>query len=286
MRKVRGGVRLRSKALPLDVGWSGRLWVRGIARLASERRFEEGFALVGDGCVKSIMIQPGRIVATVQERVGRPATVVMQLEPYDDTQWEPVIQAFAQDVGLGTRLLAGECPEAVGGVFEEQSLALGPKGEEDLLTTSSCDDRNAWCVHVCAVALVAAEMIDDDPRLLFTLRGLPAQELVERIRHIRTDAVHLEQSGAGAPLATSVDLDRPRSAPLEQCFDHFWDTTTTLEELDTTPRRAEVSHALLRRLGPSPFESGRFPLVGLLATCYDVISGSILTGSHDQMDAD
>ena len=38
------------------------------------------------------------------------------------------------------------------------------------------------------------------------------------------------------------------------------------------PRVApEVDKPLLRRLGASPFEA-RFPLVGLLATCYELVS--------------
>jgi hypothetical protein len=33
-----------------------------------------------------------------------------------------------------------------------------------------------------------------------------------------------------------------------------------------------VSHPILRRLGQSPFVNATFPLVGLLASCYDTIS--------------
>ena len=52
-----------------------------------------------------------------------------------------------------------------------------------------------------------------------------------------------------------------------------------LEDLDIPLDRPEVSYPLLRRLGPSPFENAKFPLFGLMQTCYEVISDAMLTGA-------
>ena len=38
------------------------------------------------------------------------------------------------------------------------------------------------------------------------------------------------------------------------------------------------SKQLLRRIGPSPFTGAKFPLAGLLATCYDAISQAVIRG--------
>jgi hypothetical protein len=64
----------------------------------------------------------------------------------------------------------------------------------------------------------------------------------------------------------------------------FWSEPAGLENLDTAPRPPEVRHALLRRLGPSPFKApseGGFPLIGLLATCYDVVREAALGGDSE-----
>ena len=71
--------------------------------------------------------------------------------------------------------------------------------------------------------------------------------------------------------------------PLDACLDRFWEAGEELDEVDAPIAPPEVSHPLLRRLGPSPFEASRFPFVGLLATCYDVISKAALMSDDDSL---
>src|SRR5690606_31706193 len=83
----------------------------------------------------------------------------------------------------------------------------------------------------------------------------------------------------GVPL--SAGPDTPPSPPLEASIEDFWEAGPALESFETPLRKPEVSYALLRRLGPSPFTEGRFPLVGLLATCYNSVSRSALQEPAD-----
>ena len=144
--------------------------------------------------------------------------------------------------------------------------------------------RGGWCKHACCLAYLVAERLTTDPFLIFTLRGLPREELLERLRQRRA----FSGSGTGSvsvysPLGPGVSDAEP--VPLEECVDHFWEAGPELDSIDLAVSRPEVSHPLLRRLGPSPFGSGqgRFPLVGLLATCYEVISENVVKGQ--EMDA-
>ena len=116
-----------------------------------------------------------------------------------------------------------------------------------------------------------------DPFLIFTLRGLPREELLERLRQRRAVV------GAGdgtVPVYSPVvpGVSDVEARPLEECIEHFWEMGPEIERVDMPVARTEVSHPLLRRLGPSPFGAGqgKFPLVGLLATCYEVISEAVI----------
>lgn len=71
------------------------------------------------------------------------------------------------------------------------------------------------------------------------------------------------------------------SEPLDSCLDRFWEAGDELDEVDAPLVPPEVTHPLLRRLGPSPFAKSRFPFVGLLATCYDVISRAALMNDDE-----
>lgn len=137
--------------------------------------------------------------------------------------------------------------------------------------------RGGWCKHACCIGYLVAERLMTDPFLIFTLRGLPREELLERLRQRRAVV------GAGdgtVPVYSPVvpGVSDVEARPMEDCAEHFWELGPEIEHVDMPVARPEVSHPLLRRLGPSPFGAGqgKFPLVGLLATCYEVISEAVV----------
>lgn len=150
-----------------------------------------------------------------------------------------------------------------------------------------------WCKHVCCLMFLIAERLGQHPLLLLSLRGMPESDLVERLNQARVLA-GMQRGGSGAALAASgpapiytphVPLADRASQPLEQSLTAhgaagFWEAPDpdALADLDCAIAPPEVSHPLLRRLGASPFPGAKFPLVGLLATCYDVISASAIQG--------
>jgi uncharacterized Zn finger protein len=135
-----------------------------------------------------------------------------------------------------------------------------------------------------------ADRLGADPFTLFVLRGMAADDLLERIRRRRAATGATAHGAAGAREEVPIYLphlpgitDRP-PAPLDTSVSTFWALGSGLEELELPVGPPEVSHPLLRRLGPSPFDPAvaRFPLVGLLATCYDVISAAAVRAEESQ----
>lgn len=159
-----------------------------------------------------------------------------------------------------------------------------------------------WCKHVCCVMALLAERLGQDAFLMTSLRGLGKDDLLERLRQRRAISTPRSAGSGGAggvtgsAPAASADgglshggaSDRPvpvftaripgvtdvPSTPLDQGLELFWTAGEGLESIDLTIDAPEVTHALLRRLGPTPFPSppAKFPLIGLLSTCYSVIS--------------
>jgi hypothetical protein len=101
---------------------------------------------------------------------------------------------------------------------------------------------------------------------------MPAPRLLDRLRHART----LQARGVAAAHADPmIPESQADPLPLEACVDEFWRPGPRLTLLQDAPPPQHVSHALLRRLGPSPL-NGKFPLVGLLASIYDSVSSHAL----------
>lgn len=285
-RRVRGGVRLRARQWPPPLGWAARRWLRIVDEAADAAALEEGLAYARAGQTRGLEIEPGRIVASVQGRALKAYRIVIQLECFSDQQWQRIVEGIATQPRHGAPLLAGELPESILDLFDTRGLALLPTSPADLLVTTTCPGSEPWTKHVCCVALLMAEILDRDPGSALTLRGLPLPELMDRVRDHRSD-LGAQGSSRPAPTALETDLSqgRPSARPLEACLEEFWEAGPGLDRVETPIEPPDVSHPLLRRLGPSPFEGSRFPLVGLLATCYDMMSRAAISGAQqDPMD--
>lgn len=276
-RRVRGGVRLLSKDWPPKFHWGAMAWLDALSRCADLKTVEEGLDYARKGQVRALEFHPGRIVASVQGRALRAYRVTIQVRTMSEEHWRRAVSTMAENALYGAKLLSGEIPSELAELFSSMGLSLVPQGPHELTTACSAPHEAPWCKHACCVALLAAEAIDRKPSLLFDLRGMPAETVLERIRDHRS----VVSGGAGTIGGAGVSgagSASPPSEPLEARIEDFWEAGPGLDTLETPIRRPEVTHALLRRLGPSPFEGARFPLVGLLATCYDTISRAALQG--------
>lgn len=74
------------------------------------------------------------------------------------------------------------------------------------------------------------------------------------------------------------------SAPLDESLASFWEVGDELKNLDTPIVPPTLNCVLLRRLGASPFPEGRFPLIGLMATCYQLIGEQAIREDEDASD--
>ncbi len=273
-RRVRGGVKLGA----LDgspAAWIHQRVVRLVEQAASGETLREGTEYAEIGQTKRQVFEDGVVRSSVQGRADRPYTCTLKLEHFKADERVQIIRAMAEQAVYAAKLLSGEMPANVEDLFAPLGLKLLPTEPADVEPHCTCkewSEENPWCKHAACAALLAGERLSSQPFLIFGLRGLPAEELLESLR----DARALPGTGDGpTPVyrahVPAIDDDDPRG---------FWDAGPGLREVSTAVSAPEVNHMLLRRLGPSPIE-GRFPLVGLLATCYELIGQSALDGVGD-----
>jgi uncharacterized Zn finger protein len=144
---------------------------------------------------------------------------------------------------------------------------------------------------------LVAERLGNDTFLIFALRGIQRDELLEQLRSRRTRQTNSRAAEPGAAVVPAdtrpVPVYLPRlpgadeaATPLEQSIDHFWVSGPGLHHIELAMGQPDVCHPLLRRLGSSPFDAAvgaKFPLVGLLATCYDVVTQHALDEERDRI---
>ncbi|MCK4873490.1 MAG: hypothetical protein KAS72_12255 [Phycisphaerales bacterium] len=269
-RRVRHGLRLAAKSGPVASSWVGLAWMARFEHVDDGAHLAEGLQYARAGQTVRMAITDHGVAASVMGRAPKAYEVSINVTAFDHATWDHVISTMSDQAIYAAKLLAGQLPDSVEGIFALTGKRLLPE-EDDLEVRCTCDEKDTYCKHVICAAAMIAERLDSDPFLLFTLRGLDGDVFLERLRQRRALA---SEQGEPAPAYTpSPPVGVVAAAPpIELCIDDFWGAGPGLDELDVEPGPPDVDHALLRRLGPAPFADARFPLVGLLATCYDTIS--------------
>ena len=287
-RRVRRGKRLHTKERPVGSSTLAKQFINLAESGASREILSEGLEYAVAGQVASFDVMTGKISAKVQGRPRRPYSVEIIIPPFSENDWNRLMERLAGEAGSVAALMDHQVNETVLNALAEIDLALIPTSASELRFTCSCmddDDHNensesitdsaVPCKHADALALVITELLDLNPMTAFTLRGIAPETLIERLRLQR-----LMISGGGTAHAVQeVDLSEltpDLTANLETTCESFWQTGLELHAVtDDLIAREAPRHALLRRLGQSPFvNESKFPMVGLLATCYDIISES------------
>jgi len=257
------GLKARSKRGDFTKNWWATRWLQALEGLLDAGRLRRGRRYARAGQVLSVEERTGGVIAKVQGSRSKPYRVNIELEPLNDTQWEQVTEAMAANALFAARLLAGEMPEDIEEAFRAANTSLFPTRRGELRTACSCPDPAEVCKHTAAVHYILSERFDEDPFLLFRLRGRTAEQLTSALSALR---------GTGeAPEAAGEPDD---DTPLEEQLDHFWEASPMLDAVNVSIKPPAVPLSVLRRLGQPGFVSE--DLERLLAPAYTAISRAAL----------
>jgi uncharacterized Zn finger protein len=163
-------------------------------------------------------------------------------------------------------------PQNIEEAFEAAKVPLFPQSSRELETDCSCPDWANPCKHIAAVYYLLAEQFDDDPFLIFKLRGKSKEQLIGELREKRTgdfeETTAAEETELAGALATT---------PLDECLETFWEAGAELAAFSANPALPEVEFAMLKRLGKSPFTVKNKNVSVLLEKAYKTASRAALT---------
>ncbi len=267
--KVECGLKAKSKQGAIGSTWWSRRWLHVLESFSMGTRLTRGRGYARQGQVLSIDVQPGVVQAKVQGSQPKPYAVQIQLQPLADEQWERVIDAMAEQALFAAKLLAGEMPAHIEEAFSAVQLSLFPTREKDLVTRCSCPDWANPCKHVAAVYYLLAERFDEDPFLIFKLRGREKEEIMQSLRSRRTATL------PSTPAEQSADPGEEQPSQLADDLEGFWQAGAGLEGFAMHPDAPGVDKAVLKRLGDAPFTLRSHNLTALLARAYDALDAAL-----------
>jgi uncharacterized Zn finger protein len=235
------GIRAKNQRGDFGQNWWAQRWLAAIEGLGWGSRLTRGRSYARNGSVLNLDVYEGGVRARVQGSQASPYKVSIRLALLSDESWEKVIAAMAEEALFAAKLLAGEMPQEIEQAFETAGVHLFPQNAREIETSCDCPDWANPCKHSAAVYYLLAERFDEDPFLLFAMRGRDRDSVIEALREQRADE--------GTP-ATTLLFERPPA--LADLLAGYYQASTDLAAIEAHIAQPEVEAALLRRYGPPP----------------------------------
>lgn len=254
-KEAKGGIKAQSVRGSFAQKWWAKRWIAVLESFHIGQRLARGRSYARRGQVVSVDIGKGVVKAKVQGTRITPYSVAIEMNTLGREDRRKLIEQISSQAIYAAKLLAGEMPQDIEELFKKAGLSLFPTHQKDLKTHCSCPDSSNPCKHIAAVYYLIGEEFDRDPFLLFQLRGITREELMELLSS-STPEVPREQ--AREPLSCD-----PNS---------FWQGRELPEDWIGNVRIPHVCAALPTRLGNFPFWRGKKKFLDSVTPVYRELS--------------
>jgi uncharacterized Zn finger protein len=260
-RQAKGGIKAQSKRGAFGESWWAKRWIAVLESFNIGARLGRGRSYARGGQVLSVDVDKGRVTAKVQGSRPKPYDITIEVKTLKPADWKKLAKALAGQALFAAKLLAGEMPQDIEEAFTAAGLSLFPEKLGDLATECSCPDWSNPCKHIAAVYYLLGEEFDRDPFLLFKLRGLSREELVQQLGEAGA-------TGKAAEPAVPAEAEAPAAEPLAADPAGFWNGGELPADLFGEVQLPPVPAALPKRLGNFPFWRGSERFLDALEPVY------------------
>ncbi len=155
----------------------GEAWCNHLDELSDyENRLPRGRTYVRNGSVCHLAISKGRVEAIVSG--SELYNIKIDIAPLSAKKWKKVRKQCAGQIGSMLELLQGHFSDNVMKIVTDQKNGLFPQPSEITLACN-CPDWAEMCKHIAAVLYGVGARLDQQPELLFLLRNVDHEALIE-----------------------------------------------------------------------------------------------------------
>jgi len=244
--------------------WWGQKFITAIENLTDSGRLSRGRSYARGNKVKGFDIDGNLVTAQVRGSVNpyfgvykEPLYhITIEFQPLSAAKWSAAVAAMAAKASVISRLLLNEIPDDIEKTFQSLNLTLLPGSQKDFKTSCSCPDWSNPCKHIAGVYYLVAAELDQDPFLLFELRGLSRQDLIKELaKSPLGQALSAElQSEQAAPEPASSYYSPLKTLPVSDNTDlrEFWQGKKQLPQTMEPLPENSVSAIMVKKQGDFP----------------------------------
>lgn len=244
--------------------WWGDRFIQALEQFTDEGRLQRGRSYARGGKVLNFEVEKNQIHAHVQGSINPYFGVYtvplyyisIEITPIAKNRWSEVIQKLSSKASIVSRLLLNEVPENIEDTFASLGLHLLPHSSKDFKTKCSCPDYANPCKHIAGVYYLVASQLDENPFLLFELRGLSKTELQAKLAESNLGkALSEELNTREIPLELSTSLYtklEKQAIAQKPSVREFWLGTKRLPQTIEVGSQSGVSAILVKKQGDFP----------------------------------
>jgi len=183
----------------------GRAWCEHLEQFCDyENRLPRGRTYARNGSVCHLTIGKGEVEAIVSG--SSLYNVKISISALKKKHWRGIKKNCSGQVSSVLELLQGKLSEGVMQVVTHHANGLFPQNEE-ISFNCNCPDWAGMCKHIAAVLYGVGARLDHAPEMLFILRGVDHQELVESAIVLPQAAKGKRQVKGDLAALFGIDLD-------------------------------------------------------------------------------
>ncbi|MCP4442027.1 MAG: DEAD/DEAH box helicase [Aureispira sp.] len=166
--------------------WWGKQWLDAFYELEQNNRVSKGLVLASKNAVYNFKINKEGLIQSKIKENTRSYQQVLQALPLKTRGTEFFLNTLSQSPELLAQLLNKQLPTELLALGQKKNIHLLPKSWKDINLACSCSDLVVPCKHIAALIHTIAHKIDQNPFLLFQIRGL------DLIKELQTRGVSIE----------------------------------------------------------------------------------------------
>lgn len=267
----------------------GREWLNILESFGWGGRLTRGRSHARNGSVISLQVSSGRVEARVRGNNPSSFNVKIKVNILPLEKWKLILDSLWKQAFYSAKLLAGEMPIEIKDVFIQADAPLYPCLPEDYNFHCSCMEHKYPCRHIASVLYALIGKYDKDPFLLFQLRGMGKEEMMEDLRHRRllhSQCMKNVEKGRETREAEQKELyeleEPPRSLSLEEELEWYWTGKMGKLNLEIGIVPPGMEGSILKRLGEPSFFAGKRDMMRQLERDYQrVLHRALTIGNSD-----
>ena len=152
--------------------WWGQQWLQALTSIDEGNRLPRGKTYANKGAVKALKIETNEISAQVQGSKPRPYKTKLTVRLFEKAEKAALLAEIQQNPALLAQLLNRQLPPDLIEFANRRGIRLFPRSFSELQAGCSCPDYAMPCKHLAAVIYLIANEVDQNPFLVFLLKGL------------------------------------------------------------------------------------------------------------------